>query len=239
MRYATPEEAQQWEAIIPNANDVVSPKVLEPADVLTAYRDGITIIVRNTADLSPRLLGEITRLNDQETAKHPEQLNRFDPEAVMEGGGIIAFATSANRLIAAVRGIRRTENDQQTMHVEALVSDGSVRGIATPLVLSLFLGEAWTSGLMRDGEAIARVLHCGTVNLGSSKTLARLGFHAAEVFTHRLTWRNAQKACYGDQAEPDSRLTYLRLKARAKVIWSAVPQILEGWDISVRALDAG
>ncbi|GAA6176739.1 hypothetical protein [Sulfitobacter pacificus] len=235
MDNATPEEAGRWAAIIPNVSGEVVPKVAEEHDLLSAHYDQITITVRNAGDLSVALLGEITRLNDAQTAQHPGLLNRFDPESVKEGNGPVAFATWNNLIVAAVCASRVWHNDTCVLHVSSLVSDKSAPKIALPMLAALFLGHEHWIGAAAEGVGVARIMPRGLVNIGSSKTLMRLGFYAAEVFEHPVTTRNPQKAIAGSAEADGANLQYLRLKGDAEEMADRSRMALENWSVKFGA----
>lgn len=145
----------------------------EPGDLLSAVLDQTFITVRNTADLSLATLGEPTRLNDAQIAKHPALLNRFDPEAVMASDGLIAFASRAGTIIAAIHAARGLDQNESVLNLGSLVSDGSIPGIAVPLIAALFVGNSHWTGEEVGGAGVARILPNGMVNIGSSKTLSQ------------------------------------------------------------------
>ncbi len=236
MNYATPESAANWAPIIPNVSDDVEPKLFEANDLLSAYRDQTTITVRNADNLSFKALGELTRLSDAQSLKHPGLLNRLDPEALANGGGLVAFASRANLITAVVHACQSEAQKATCLHVGGLVSDGSVPGIGVPLVAALFLGNGHRSGEEDDGEAEARILPNGHVNVGSSKTFMRLGFCGTEVFSHPVTTCNPQKTVSGS-AEPDGApLWYLRMAGKACEIADLARDALDAWSVTLGAI---
>lgn len=230
MKYATPEEAAEWSALIFNAGEGIEPKLFEKDDLLLAFDGEMKITVRKALNLSKRLLGEITRLCDAQNAKHPELLNRVDPEALMMESGMFVFATHENLVVAAAHANRCQVKGKTTLHVAHLVSDGSRRGIGKPMIAALFLSKAHCTGNEVDGEAEVRILPDGTVN-GSCKTFARLGFWAEEYFTHPVTLRNPQKAVAGSAEPADGALKYLRLKGKADEVADRSRIALEDWSV--------
>ncbi|CUI01884.1 hypothetical protein [Leisingera aquaemixtae] len=230
MDNATPEEAAEWAAIIPNVDEGVEPKLFEKQDLLSAFDGEVTITVRKALNLTGCLLGEITRLCDAQTAAHPGKLNRIDPEALMMADGIFAFATRANLVVAVAYAERCLEAGQTALHVSHVVSDGSRRGIGLPMIAALFLGEANSTGKEAHGAAEVRILPNGTVN-SSCKTFARLGFWADEYFTHPVTLRNPQKAIAGSAEPNGDPLKYLRLEGKADEVADRSRLALENWSV--------
>lgn len=233
MKYATTSEAEEWAALVPSAEDSNELKHSEPGDLLSAVFDQTVITVRNTANLSLAALGEITRLNDEQTAKHPALLNRFDPEAVMATDGLIAFASRAGSIIAAIHAARGLDQDDSVLNLGSLVSDGSFQGISVPLIAALFVGNSHWSGEEVGGAGVARILPDGMVNIGSSKTLMRLALYGSEVFSHPVTLRNPQKAISGSAESDNGPLWYLRLKGKASEVADRSRGALEHWSVEL------
>ena len=237
MKYATTSEAEEWASIVPNAEGGNELKQGEPGDLLSAVCDQTVITVRNIADLSLATLGEITRLNDEQTAKHPALLNRFDPETVMASDGLIALASRAGTIIAAIHAARGLDKDESVLNLGSLVSDGSIPGISVPLIAALFVGNSHWSGEEVDGAGVARILPDGMVNIGSSKTLMRLAFYGSEVFTHPVTRRNPQKAIPGSAEGDNGPLWYLRLKGKASEVADRSREALEHWMVKLGSVE--
>jgi hypothetical protein len=237
MKYATPNEADEWATFVPKAQKNDEQKHDVSKDLLSATLDQTTITVRNTADLSFAELGEITRLNDEQTAKHPALLNRFAPEAVMAGDGLIAFATRQGTVIAAIHATRGFDQDVSVLNLGSLVSDGSFSGVSVPLIAALFVGNSHWSGTEVGGSGVARILPDGMVNIGSSKTLMRLAFYGEEVFAHPMTLRNPQKAIAGSAESDNGPLWYLRLKGKASEVADRSREVLEHWSVELGSVE--
>jgi hypothetical protein len=226
MKTATSDETTEWAPILPDSNKMTGLETDKVRDLLVATRDQTTIYVRNNADISLPVLGEVTRLNDAQTAKHPALLNRFDPEAVMANDGLLALAEHSGTIRAAVHAARTSDDE---LSLGSLVADGSIKGIAVPLIAALVLGDEHWTGTAKTGSGVARILPDGMVNIGSSKTLSRLGFYALRVFTHPMTLRNPQKAVNGSAEAGGAPLWYLRFEGRADEVADRSREALDGW----------
>lgn len=230
MAHATPEIADEWAPILPTQQATAHAERSDRS-VLVARSAGIVIRVQPAAALSITELGEITRLNDAAVSKHPAFLNRFDPETAIQGDTLFATAWRGGTLLASVQATSEVGKTvkHRTLKIGYLVSDGSVRGIAHPLIAALIRGDAHCKSVPANGEAVARVLPDGMANIGSTKTLMRLGFYAAKVITYPLTLRNPQKGC-GQLAEPNGApLRYLLLRGDSVEIRERANAVLKAW----------
>lgn len=71
----------------------------------------------------------------------------------------------------------------------------------------------------------------GDANVGSTKTMMRLGFYVSKYFTHPATLRNPQKSIKGS-AEPSSgELKYLLQKGDANEIETRSLLALSDWTV--------
>lgn len=231
VEVATPKQAAEWAPVLPKVTKVSATQSEIGSDILTVFKDVVTIRVQNVTDIALGTLGEITRLSDEQVAKYPALLNRFEPQAILETDAVFAIAIRDGKVIASVYGIRSDDNGERQLHVGNLNSDGSERGIALPLVAALFLGDAHFSGKAPNGEGVARILPNGDVNIGSTRVFARLGFYASRFFTHPLTLRNPQKGLEASIEPEGSELSYLQLSGVATIIETHAIGALAGYNV--------
>lgn len=184
------------------------------------------ILVARIQDFGLTVLGDVTRLSDEQVAKFPAFLNRFDPEKAWNSNILLAIVKKGLKLIAAVTGEIFDSGNSAVMTVCNLVSDGSQKGIALPLLASLYRGAMVCTVSAPSIRAYARIMPDGRANVASTKTLMRLGVYAADLITHSVTARNAQKAI-DDSLEPDGQpLRYVLLIGDSADVTKRVDDIL-------------
>lgn len=199
----------------------------EPTQPLITVDHGdVEILVAPVQDFGLPVLGDVTRLSDEQVAKYPAFLNRFDPENAWKSNVLLAIAKKGSKLIAAVTGELVTAGDRAVMTVCNLVSDGSKKGIALPVLAALYRGALLWAGREIGLRAYARVMPDGRANVASTKTMMRIGVYAADLITHPITARNPQKAL-DDSAEPNNQeLRYMLLVGDAEDVIKRVDEIL-------------
>lgn len=230
MRHASSNENAEWKPLL-LATGGHSIGGFASDDLLSASKGSVIIKVQNASELSMEKLGQITRLSDAQLAKFPGLLNRFDPQAAMSRDTVFAYAMQGEKLIATVYVIRSNNDEGRSLHIANLNSDSSERGIAVPLTAALILGDTHWAGSPAKAEAVARILPNGEANIGSTKTLMRLGFYAARFFTHPITVRNPQKTALGSVESNGEKLKYLLLRGDAEEVESRSIAVLSDWRI--------
>lgn len=228
MHDASSDEKAQWAPLL-LATGGNSNGGSTSDDLLTASKGSITIKVQNASELSMEKLGQITRLSDAQVAKFPGFLNRIDPQTATSEDTVFAYAIRDKELIAAIYATRSNYGEGRSLHIANLNSDNSERGIAVPLTAALILGDTHWAGSPSNAEAVARVLPYGEANIGSTKTLMRLGFYTARFFTHPITIRNPQKTALGSVEANGEKLKYLLLRGDAEEIESRSIAVLSDW----------
>lgn len=231
MIHASQAEISEWAPLL-TSMDKTSSGGSSVEFILSAAKNSVAIKVLNASDLNLETLGQITRLSDAQVAKFPGLLNRFDPQAALNEDTVFAIAMRRKELIATVHAKRSDDNNGvRLLHIANLNSDGSERGLAVPLTAALIIGDAHWTGSIANGEAIARVLPDGSANLGSTKTMMRLGFYAAEYFTHPVTLRNPQKTARGSAEVDGADLKYILQRGDAAEIEARSIAALTGWTV--------
>ena len=161
-------------------------------------------MVSRVQDFGLPILGDVTRLSDEQVAKHPALLNRFDSQKAWFSNVLLAIAIRNGKIIAAVIGELYETGKSAALELCNLVSDSSQKGVAKPLLAALYRGALACAGCAPSIRAYARVMPDGRANVASTKTLMRMGVYAAELVTHPVTFRNPQKAL-GESLEPDGQ----------------------------------
>lgn len=225
MAVATPGETKLWTPLLGEAGE--DDPILATGDLILRKGD-ITLCARQAGDLSHEELGAITQLHDAQVGRYPGLLNRFDPEAARNSDSVFAYASRGRTLIAAAMGTREAGAERR-LHLGATNSDGSVRGIAVPLLAALVRGDAMFAGKAAEAEAYIRVMPDGATNRPAAKMLMRLGFYPVRYHTHPVTWRNPQKAATGSMEPDGGALKYLLLQADRGELAARVALALQGW----------
>ncbi len=191
-------------------------------------RDDIEIVNFDAVTAPAHLCAKYPIQYAEVFSKHSANLKALNMAEVLAPDHGLTFALRQGCLEAALYYNRSECDEGVCLFYKGVISMERVRGLVAPMIATTAFAENTRQGKDITGRAVALVLPCGKINVGSTKVFSRAGFFPTRFFKSKIDAQNIHRFV---TAEPDGIHTRsMLMEATAHDLAEASARVLTDWD---------
>ena len=210
--------------------------------LLAGQRGPLSFAVYVGADAPAQIVGRYASLAYRTIAAHPAMLRSFDFDRIASAENLLVFvcrdgAPPEEDLLAAAYVHAEVRGDRRVLVHKGYVSSGRERGLARVMIAALHIADIYRLKVPADGEAVARILRDGNINVASSTPFSDAGYHGVRNYAARIGARDAHLEPFAEKRPDGFWVGCHLMEGKAEKIAARAEDILADWALTWGSLD--